>query len=192
MHVWTVARTEGVLRQTEPGKDRDVDLAACRREWESFQILVRSPGPVPGVRVEPGDLVGPGGHCLSAQQAEIYRQHQLHITIGTYRNTEFQPDWYPDALIPARLPSEAVRVDKARYTAMPFDLPAGETHGFWVDIYIPPGTPAGLYQGRYRLLAADGRQAEIPVRLKVWEFDLPRVSSLYTAFGSPGGSLRGY
>jgi len=191
-HVWTVTRTERVLRQTEPGKEREVDLAACRGEWESFQILMRSAVPVAGVRVEAGDLVGPGGHCLPAHQVELYRQHQLHITIGTYRNTEFKADWYPDALIPARLPAEAVRVEKPRYTAMPFDLPAGETHGFWVDIYVPPGTPAGLYRGSYRVLAADGRQAEIPVRLTVWDFDLPRVSSLYTAFGSPSASLRGY
>ncbi len=190
--VWTLARTERVLRSSPPRQDLQVDLAACRGEWESFQILLRSGTPVSGVRVEPGDLVGPGGHRLSAQQAQLYRQHQLHITIATYRNTEFKPDWYPDALIPARLPADALRVEKPRYTAMPFDLPPEETHGFLVDIYVPPKTPAGLYQGSYRVLAADGRTAEVPVRLTVWDFELPRVSSLYTAFGSPAASLRGY
>ncbi|MCS7306444.1 MAG: DUF4091 domain-containing protein [Thermoguttaceae bacterium] len=191
-HVWTLVRTERVLRSSLPGQGLAVELAACRGERESFQILVRSHRPVPGVRIEPADLVGPGGHRLPADQAELFRQHQLHITIGTYRNSQFKPDWYPDALIPARLPADAVRVEGARYTAMPFDLPAQETHGFLVDIYVPPKTPAGQYQGSYRVTAADGRIVEIPVRLTVWDFDLPRVSVLYTAFGSPAASLRSY
>lgn len=190
--VWTVARTDRVLRSSPPGSSGQVDLAACRGEWESFQILLRSQTRVSAVRVEAGDLVGPAGYRLPGQQAQLFRQHQLHITVGTYRNRDFKPDWYPDALIPAQLPADAIRVSPVRYTAMPFDLPADQTHGFLVDIYVPPKTPPGLYQGVYRVSAAEGRRVEIPVRLLVWDFDLPRVSRLYTAFGSPSASLRSY
>lgn len=191
-HVWTLARTERVLRETPPGQGLEVHLSAARGERESFQILLRSQTPVQGVRIETGDLTGPADHRLPASQAEVFRQHQFQITLGTYRNTEFRPGWYPDALIPAQLPSESVRVDKPRYVAMPFDLPPQETHGFWVDIYIPPKTPAGLYRGTYRVVSANAQAAEIPLELTVWDFDLPRVSTLQTAFGSPTASMRGY
>lgn len=33
---------------------------------------------------------------------------------------------------------------------------------------------------------------DIAVELTVWDFELPRVSTLQTAFGSPAGRLRGY
>src|SRR5208283_4499899 len=78
----------------------------------------------------------------------------------------------------------------ARFTAVPFDLPANQTHGFWVDLYVPTNAVPGEYRGVYRLTAAAGRTREIPVVLAVWDFILPQTPTLVTAFGSP--SLRDY
>jgi len=191
-HVWTVTQTRRVLREEQAGQGTEVKLAAARNEWESFQVLLRSEAPVGGVSVEAGDLRGPGGAVIRAADARLFRQHALHLTAGTHRNDAFKPGWYPDPLIPFRHPLTGKPLSGARLTAVPFDLPADETHGFWVDVHVPPGAAAGEYRGAYRVTAGDGRAVEVPVSLTVWNFELPRVSTLKTALGSPAARLRGY
>ena len=191
-HVWTLTETRHVLREAPAGTTAAPRLAAARNEWESFQVLLRSEEPVAGIRLEAGNLVGPGGALLSAQDARLYRQHQLRLDDGTYRNDQFKPGWYPDPLIPFRHPVTREPLTGGRFVAIPFDLPANETHGFWVDVYVPSDAKPGVYRGVYRLTAAGGKAAKIPVTLQVWDFALPRVSTLQTALGSPAGRMRGY
>ena len=99
--VWTVTDTRRVLREDPPGRETEARLTAARNEWRGFQILMRADEAVQEIRVEPADLVGPGGVKLAASHARIYRQHQLHLTEASYRNDAFRPGWYPDPLIPA-------------------------------------------------------------------------------------------
>ena len=75
---------------------------------------------------------------------------------------------------------------------MPFDLPAEQPHGFWVDLFVPTDAPAGPYQGTYRVTAEGKPAVELPVTVTVWDFALPRVSTMKTALGSPAERLRGY
>src|SRR2546425_9286253 len=84
--VWTETETRHVLRDDPPGTGHTVKIAAARNEWESFQILVRAEVPIKGVNVQPGDLKGPGGAVLPAARARLYRQHQLYLATGTFRN----------------------------------------------------------------------------------------------------------
>ncbi|MCY2925566.1 MAG: DUF4091 domain-containing protein [Planctomycetota bacterium] len=280
--VWTTTDARHVLRGELAGVETTVALAGARNEWVSFQILTRSDSSVTGVNVVPGDLVGPGGGILKANQARLFRQHQLELKIGTAGNDAFKPDWYPDPLIPfpapaaGKAPLRAVSpptVSELQETpsktswnkgvsaalgvrpqgsapggfrktgtgsraavpsggspkatnsgardrapsyslasttgtlpkslsaklgasqglqAVPFNLPAAQTHGFWVDLYVPPGTKAGQYSGTYTVTAVGKNPLKIPVTLTVWDFDLPSVPTLQTAFGSPGVRLRRY
>lgn len=191
-HVWTETRTVRVNRETPAGTNRAVQLAAARNEWESFQVLLRADRPVPGVQLEPAPLQGPSGAVIGPDQMRLYRQHQLLLTNGTARNDQFQPGWYPDALIPFRHPLTGQALAGARFVAVPFDLPANETHGFWVDIHVPADAKAGQYRGVFRLTSAQAGRVDLPVELTVWEFALPPVPTLYTAFGSPADRLRSY
>lgn len=190
--VWTLAETRRVLGEDTDGNVASVALAAARNESESFQILMRSDAAVRAVRVEPGDLVGPGGAVLKAADARVFRQHPFQLTVASHRNSQFRPGWYPDALIPSKHPMTGETLHGARLTAMPFDLPAGQTHGFWVDLVVPPGALPGQYQGVYRVTGEGVNAVEIPVTLTVWGFELPRVSTMATALGSPAHRLRGY
>jgi hypothetical protein len=190
--VWTLTETRHVRRDEAPGKEKKATLAAARNEWESFQILMRSGFPVQGINVEPGNLTGPRGAILPAARARLFRQHQLHITIPTYRHMGFIPGWYPDPLIPFQNPSTGKPLAKARFVAVPFDLPANQTHGFLADLFIPLGTPAGEYRGTYRVTAQEQQPVEVPVALTVWDFDLPPVPTMKTALGSPAHQLRSY
>jgi len=190
--VWTISDTRRVLRDEAPGKTIEVKLAAARNETVSFQILMRSDQPIKGITVEPGDLKGPNGALIAAKDARLYRQHQLELKEATYRNDAFKPGWYPDPLIPFCHPVTGEPLKGARFTAVPFDLPANETHGFWVDIPMPAKAPPGQYRGMYNVTAEGQKPVEIPVALHVWDFELPRVSTLVTAFGSPAGRMRDY
>jgi len=208
-HVWAVTETRRVLRDDPAGESVAVRLSAARGEWESCQILMRSDLPVAGIDLHTADLSGPDGAVWRADHARRFRQHQLHLTDATYRNQDFRPGWYPDALIPfldsgsgnsatgaddalASVSPGQTNAIQTRFVAVPFDLPADQTHGFWIDVYVPPGTAAGEYRGTWRLTAGDGQSVAIPVALEVWDFDLPRVSTLVTAFGSPAERMRGY
>jgi hypothetical protein len=190
--VWTLAQAARVLRGAPAGTGRAVGLAAARNETESFQILVRSDAAVKGIRVEAADLKGPGGAVLQAGNARLFRQHQMELTVPTHRNEHFKSGWYPDALIPFRHPLTRKALPKAPLAAVPFDLPAGETHGFWIDIHVPTDARPGAYKGTYRVTAAGAKAVEVPVTLTVWDFALPRVSTWRTALGSPAGRMRGY
>ena len=190
--VWTVTECARVLRSAPPGVESSVELHAARNEWESFQVLLRSDAPVEGVSLVAGDLTGPGGAALEAADARLFRQHQLELTVASYRNDAFEADWYPDPLIPFRHPATREPLTGARLTAAPFALPAGQTHGFWVDVFVPADARPGVYGGVYRVTAAGREAIQIPVQLTVWDFALPRVSAYRTAFGSPAGRMRSY
>ena len=190
--VWTVTETRHVLRDEPAGAGKDVALQLARNEWRGFQILVRSEEPVKGINVVPGDLAGPDGAVLAAADARLYRQHQMEIKVGTYRNKDFKPGWYPDPLIPFDHPLTRRPLGDAKIKAVPFDLPAGETHGFWVDLYAPADAKAGAYRGAYKVTAAGGQAVEVPVAVTVWDFALPPVPTMRTCFGSPAPRMRGY
>jgi len=187
--VWTLSETRRVLRDEPAGSGTSVDVSGGNNEWVSFQILMRSDEPVRGIRVVPADLVGRGG-VISAKEARLYRQHQIEITEGTYRNERFKPGWYPDPLIPFRHPVTGEPLKGARLTAVPFDLPANQTHGFFVDIRLHG--PKGPYRGTYRVTAEGGKSIEIPVSAAIWSVTLPDTPTLVTAFGSPAARMRGY
>lgn len=190
--VWTVTETRHILRDELPSATPAAAIAAARNEWVSFQILVRSEKSLKNVRVEPGALAGPGSASLAASQASLYRQHQTLIKKGTYRNEGFRAGWYPDALIPARPEAPAPDQTPARFNALPFDLPAAETHGFWIDILVPEAAAPGVYSGSCRVSADGARTIIVPVSLIVWDFALPATPTLATEFGSPAERLRGY
>jgi hypothetical protein len=190
--VWTVTDTRRVLREDPAEKPTVARLACAGNECRGFQILVRSDVPVRGIRIEPGDLVGPQGAILKASRSRLFRQHQFQLADASSRNESFRPGWYPDALIPAAHPLTGKAIGEARFVAMPFDLPAGQTHGFWVDLDVPAGTKPGEYRGMYHVRSAEGPSAEVPVILTVWGFDLPPTPTMQTSLGSPAHQLAGY
>ncbi len=192
VQVWVCTEARRVLRH-EPAKPLEVvQLAAAGNEWESFQVLLRSPSAVPGISVELTTLLGPDTHSIGKGHIRVFRQHQIEIKQGTFRNDAFEPGWYPDPLIPVEHPLTRKPLTGGRFIAMPFHLPAEETQGFWIDIFVPPGTPAGKYRGEVLVKSGGNPVGNVPVELMVWDFSLPRVSSWKTALGSPSQRMRDY
>ncbi|HPU06722.1 MAG TPA: DUF4091 domain-containing protein [Thermogutta sp.] len=192
--VWIETSTLRICRSETPppSPSREVNLTAARNEWVSFQVFLRSSHPLPAVGVELSPLEGQSGGNIDSACFRIYREHQLELKEPTYRNDAFRADWYPDPLIPARHPLTGEPLSGPRFTAQPFDLPANETHGFWVDVFVSKDVPPGTYRGTLKVISQEGQVVAMPVNLEVWDFTLPRVPSLVTALGSPAERMRAY
>jgi hypothetical protein len=151
-----------------------IRLEAARHDYEAAQIIVRPATDLAGLTAEASELVGPGGHRLPAASIEIlwvYYHYVQHPTDGTGVR-----DWWPDALPP---------LDK------PLDVAAGQNQPLWVLVYVPEDAPAGEYSGSVRL-TAEGFAAEVPLKLRVWDFALPKRNHLETAFGLSASTIWQY
>jgi hypothetical protein len=69
------------------------------------------------------------------------------------------------------------------------DVPARQRQSFWITVTTRPDTPAGHYQGRLRVAVEGQPPTYLPLRVRVWNFELPLTPHLRTAFVL-WGSLR--
>jgi hypothetical protein len=61
-----------------------------------------------------------------------------------------------------------------------FTVPEGANQSIWVDVTIPGDAPSGTYTGTIRVTADSGTPVEIPVTLRVRDFELPDEPSSRT------------
>jgi hypothetical protein len=73
-----------------------------------------------------------------------------------------------------------------------FDVPAGLNQSVWVDVFVPPATPAGMFTGTLRIERSGGLPVNLPVELEVLDFALPDEASARTmaVLGYPDINLR--
>ena len=141
----------------------------------------------------PANCAGRQRAVLRTSDSRLYRQHQLQLEIGTYRNDAFKPDWYPDPLIPFEAPGDWKEAGGARVLS-PSPSICRRTRlmvSGWT-FTCPPTRAPGEYRGVYRVTAEGGTSLDVPVVLTVWDFTLPRTPTLVTAFGSPAQRMRDY
>ncbi len=147
-------------------------IEAARNEVEPFQIVIG--GAATGVRASASALSGPGGASIEARHVALYRAALYDVVVPS--SPDGASGRWPDPLIP-----DVDAYEGETRNAFPFDVPAGESRAIWVEVFVPPGTPAGEYTGTITL--SGGVSAEVPVRLRVRGFELPSTSSLPSAFG---------
>lgn len=184
MMVWAVSDCDKVLRDEPPWDESAVwsrsegvvRLHAARNEYAAFQLMITAEGgELRGVRVTASDLRREGS-ILPAGDIELFREYYLYVTepstsmYGEQSSTG--PGWYPDPLVPLDSPDGGA----------PFDVQEGSNQGVWVDIYVPEGTPSGVYVGFLTISADERGSVSIPLELRVWGFTLPRESHLGSFF----------
>ncbi|MDD3469227.1 MAG: DUF4091 domain-containing protein, partial [Thermoguttaceae bacterium] len=196
-NVWWCDATQKVPKnrkaaEVKPGTRESVQLQACRGDREAAQLIVYAngrttaadgtitftPGKYPenlnGMTATMGDLVG-----LEHPDAKIDAQN-VSLSWVRYHWVEHPTDatcvrdWWPDALVPMR----------------PIDCPFGENQPLWIEIAVPRGIPADTYTGTVTVKAKAGGenaprdwQTQIPVQIKVWNFDLPEEPMLESGYG---------
>jgi hypothetical protein len=157
---WKVGRTRGLPRETR----EVVRLSAARGEYEPVQIVLRPTQPTRLLRAEPSDL-----------RAGRYRIPARYITLREV------------AYVPVEYPTDALgSVDDYPDPLPPLEtlltLAAGQNQPLWLTVYVPYGTPAGVYKGALTLRTTRG-DLTVPLEVTVWDFDLPRTPTLRSGFG---------
>lgn len=154
-------------RPLPQARGKVVRLAAARNEYESFQLILRPEHGLQDVTVQASPLVGPMGAEIAPPEIRLVGYvNVVHPTdqLGT-------PGLWPDPLL--------------HYKGA-FDVPAHQNQPIWLTAYVPPDAAPGTYRGTVTVSAGDDSVA-VPVHLKVWNFTLPKESTISSGFGfSPG------
>jgi hypothetical protein len=182
----------------DPGAAQ-ISLTAARGETVAFQVIVQG-GPQPSRAAvqfdalapsagaplrnaadsQPGALLGRRIDLFLEQYVTIReRSHDLSWAAGAAEPAGFAGKSVPDALIPLASGSA-------------FELPAHLNRAVWIDIYVPPGTAAGVYRGTLAVLAADGKPCPLPgcrlsVELELLDLELPARTTAHTMLWFSGG-----
>ncbi|MEI7703978.1 MAG: glycoside hydrolase domain-containing protein [Deltaproteobacteria bacterium] len=177
--VWVTGSMAKVKRNDPPGLEHWALLSAARNEVESFQVHVRAAGDLKGVTLEPSDLVDAksGGRIRAATGVTVSRELYQKVTEPLRSDANGVWGDIPDALVPAR-----DRYFGETRNVFPADVRAGDNLSAWIDVYVPKGIPSGWYVGSVTVRAAGQAIATLPVRLKVWNVDLPSTASLASHF----------
>jgi Domain of unknown function (DUF4091)/Family of unknown function (DUF6067) len=148
-----------------------VDLVAARGECESAQIAVRAPRGLASLSAEATALAG-----ASRLRVALYRVETLWLERPSGPDGE-AGEW-PDPLVPERDPFFG-----ERRGAFPVRVGRGRLQAIWVEVCVPEAAAPGRYTGSVRLADQGVRVADVPVRLRVWPFVLPRTGAFPAAFG---------
>jgi Domain of unknown function (DUF4091)/Family of unknown function (DUF6067) len=176
-HVWTAGDTVKILETAPPQALRAARLYGARNEYVSFQIMVTaSGGDISSVTPHPAALKS-ATRTIPVSAYHLYRETYQHVTQPS--DQAGHTGYWPDGLVPiGRDPI----VGEVRNGA-PFSVSQEDTQGVWVDIHVPPHQAPGTYTGRVAVTASGLTAIDVPVKLTVWNFEIPSQSSLATAFG---------
>ena len=126
-----------------------------------------------GLTVTAGALAGPQGATLPAESVEILEVRYVNVTQPTDKSAV--AGHWPDPLPPLE---------------GPLDLEAGRNQPFWIRVHVPRNARAGVYEGRINVTAGKFN-AVVPLRVEVYDFELPSRMTCVTTFGfSPATAFR--
>ncbi|MCW8128769.1 MAG: hypothetical protein KIS92_00155 [Planctomycetota bacterium] len=159
---------------------KSVTLASARNETAAFQVVVA--GEAKGVRLGVSALKGEGESAIPAAG--------VSVSLIAFTNTVAADGGgiFADICVPLEKLGGAFDVP---YSAKGLLAPPEQKVGLaLVEIYVPPGTKPGKYEGE--LSASGGVEAKIKIALTVWPIDLPaRPSIIFDVnnYSSPVASL---
>jgi len=169
------------------GDNTRIDLKAARNEYEPAQIVISATGAqLDGVNVVVSDLVSTSSNKIDTDNIKLYREHYVSAAASSAdwggSNSPLGAGQYPDALIPFNNPFTGGDISGVTYDATPFTVLYGENQPVWIDIYVPPDTPADIYSGTVTVSAPSHQPIIIPITLQVWDFNMPTTPHLRSSF----------
>lgn len=167
--LWVADGMIRVMRDERPRSSKFIHLHAARGEWEPFQVVVSGDRDVvTGIHLSVSELRGPRGNVVAAPA--VFREHYTRVSISS-KMSPLPPGDYPDALVPLDFPPQAL--PPAPVVNQPF----------WIDVFVPRGTPAGVYHCTIRARSKTGEESSVEAAIEVWGFDLPLVPKLRSQIG---------
>ncbi|WP_299577381.1 glycoside hydrolase domain-containing protein [uncultured Sunxiuqinia sp.] len=165
--VWWAEGAYKVMRDTPvPEREGDtIKIWSAQNEYESFLVVIKPNQRLENFRLTVSSLTNEDGSRVEAEQASIRKVDYVKVTKPT--DAYGFKGWWPD---PLPLVDGSVTLFGA------------ENQPFWVTVKTPAGTPAGTYHGNLNL-SAEGWNLSIPIQLNVWDFALPKITSMRSGFG---------
>lgn len=173
--IWWAGSTYKIMRESAvPEKNGKVVLRSAKNEAESFQLVLTPLGKLEDICVTVSDFRGKDGALIASENTVVRQVEYVHITKPS--GELHQAGWYPDPL---------------PLYEKPFSADAGQNTPVWFTVKVPRDAAAGKYTARISLESA-GWQATVPVELDVWDFTLPDVPFMRSAFGLSAGNISRY
>eukprot|EP01105_Mastigella_eilhardi_P028897 TRINITY_DN986_c1_g1_i2.p1 TRINITY_DN986_c1_g1~~TRINITY_DN986_c1_g1_i2.p1 ORF type:complete len:922 (+),score=112.78 TRINITY_DN986_c1_g1_i2:471-3236(+) len=156
-----------------------VAVSAARNEYESFQLVVRGAS---GQGVSIGQIIVhdfSGSSTISADEVTVKEVVYVH----TEQASDYlgvAGEWWPDPLPPVETPIRC---------------PADTNCPLWVTLHVPEDTKAGSYKGGLDIqftTAGSTVTASVTITLQVYNFTIPKHTSLMSWFGLGSGVLQEY
>jgi hypothetical protein len=148
----------------KPEYTLEASISAARNEYESFQIVVQSKHPLKNVYFLIADFKDEKGHFTISSSNVTGRKEGYVPTIEPYYPVRYVGLW-PDPL----MPFEKTDID-------------AQTQPFWITVHVPSDSNAGIYRSKIVLYADGIKPREIPLKLKVYDFEISNQNHLKTAF----------
>lgn len=145
--------------------EAELTFNTVKNEYESCQLLISAIQDVNAYYLEKSDLQC-GDNVLSKENITVYNEKYVQVAEAAYGSYT-----HPDALIP---------IDAAM-TYGELKIAADQNAALWVTVYVPAETPAGVYEGTFKLTVENGTM-DIPVQVTVNDYTLPETTSGQTLF----------
>lgn len=166
--VWSAPSTVKIDRNDTAYANKgaaELSFHTVKNEYESHQLLITATSDIPAYYLESADLTC-GDQVLSKDNITVYMEKYVKVAEAAYGSFEM-----PDALIP---------IDAAlAYGEL--TAAAGQNAALWVTVYVPAETPAGVYEGTFKLTVGNAAM-DIPVQVTVSDYTLPETTTGQTLF----------
>lgn len=157
--LWWAEATYKVMKDAPlPSRKADVAIKCARNEWESFILCVNAKDAIEDLSISIEGL----DEGLTSTVRRVDYVNVRHAT-DSYGKTGLWPDPLP--LL------EGTQ-----------DIPAGDVQPFWITIRTSKDIAAGDHGFKVKLSSAK-LNCEVPVKLHVWNFELPDRPTMKSMFG---------
>jgi hypothetical protein len=173
--IWWAESTYKIMRDDPaPQKKGNIVIHSARNEYEGFQLVLSPEIDIDNISITISDFSQKSGSLIAANNVSIRNVEYVHIKKPS--GIHHSEGWFPDPL--------------PLYQG-PISIVAGVNTPIWFTVKIPLDALAGTYSAKISLKSATWEMS-IPVELEVWDFALPDVPYMRSAFGLYSGLIEQY
>ncbi|NOZ20380.1 MAG: DUF4091 domain-containing protein [Planctomycetes bacterium] len=188
--MWLVNPTVKVFREDIPDEPvKQIEVQSARNEYEPIQLVLRSTRDLSGVSVKIEPPANAKGEKLTDIKINLVGYVPIDYPTSYYRSS--QPPWYrlyPKA--PPRSDGWAGNWPDPLKPYKPFDLAANQSQPVWITLRVPEDAAPGEYNGSVAIKTESGWKTDVPLRVHVWNFTLPKDTHLRVIYDLRFRSMR--
>ncbi|MCK5740555.1 DUF4091 domain-containing protein [bacterium] len=163
--IWWRPATEKVFPDSKPRRSPEkISIAAAGNEFEAFQVVMRTDDHLKYVSIAMDKFKKAGTGTKMNGRTDICEVS--FVDVSRPSDSDGRIGEWPDPL--------------PLYDG-PFDIPADRNKVLWIQVHIPANTAPGNYENRLHIFHGEAEKI-IPIQLHVWNFSLPKIPSIRSAF----------